>query len=183
MKIGDRIKQKRKELGLSVDEIAEKLGKNRATIYRYENEDIENLPVNILEPLAKALRTTPAYLMGWDESAMSKPSSSVLGMHLSSARTDKGYSLGIVTQMTGISDAALSSWEQNISSPAPEELAALAKLYEVSTDWLVGNTSVRRPIGTVAAHMIDPQYQFTEEEEEEIRSFIEFIKTKSQKNK
>ena len=67
MNIGERIKTRRKELGLSVDEVAEKLNKNRATIYRYESNDIENLPVNILEPLAKVLNTTPSYLMGWDK--------------------------------------------------------------------------------------------------------------------
>ena len=31
--IGERIKERRKELGLSVDELAERLNKNRATIY------------------------------------------------------------------------------------------------------------------------------------------------------
>ena len=68
MTIGKRIKERRKELGLSVDEVAKRLGKNRATIYRYESNDIENLPSPVLEPLAKVLCTTPAYLMGWEES-------------------------------------------------------------------------------------------------------------------
>lgn len=67
MKIGERIRQRRKFLGLSVDELAEKLGKNRATIYRYESSDIEKLPTTVLEPLADALKTTPAYLMGWED--------------------------------------------------------------------------------------------------------------------
>ncbi len=67
--IGDRIKQRRKELGLSVDDIAEKLDKNRATIYRYESDYIENLPITIINPLADVLKTTPAYLMGWNDIA------------------------------------------------------------------------------------------------------------------
>jgi len=66
LNIGQRIKQRRVELGLSVDDIAEKIGKNRATVYRYESSEIEDLPTSILEPLAKALSTTPAYLMGWE---------------------------------------------------------------------------------------------------------------------
>lgn len=41
MKIGERIRQRRKEIGLSVDELAEILGKNRATVYRYESNEIE----------------------------------------------------------------------------------------------------------------------------------------------
>ena len=36
MNIGQRIKIRRKELGLSADELSEKLNKDRATIYRYE---------------------------------------------------------------------------------------------------------------------------------------------------
>lgn len=65
MNIGERIKNRRKEIGLSVDDVSDKLGKNRATIYRYESSDIENLPITILEPLSKILQTTPDYLMGW----------------------------------------------------------------------------------------------------------------------
>lgn len=65
MDIGNRIKQRRLELELTADELADKVGKSRATIYRYENGYIENLPTTVLEPLAEALLTTPAYLMGW----------------------------------------------------------------------------------------------------------------------
>lgn len=66
MTVSERIKMRRLELGLTVDEVAAKLHKNRATIYRYENEDISKLPASILEPLADVLNTTPYYLMGWE---------------------------------------------------------------------------------------------------------------------
>lgn len=67
MDVGDRIKRRRKELNMSGEELAKKLGKNRSTVFRYENGEIENLPLDILEPIAKALQTTPQYLMGWEE--------------------------------------------------------------------------------------------------------------------
>ena len=67
MTIGERIKRRRLELGLSADDVAHALGKNRATIYRYESNDIEKLPTTVLEPLAEVLKTTPAYLMGWED--------------------------------------------------------------------------------------------------------------------
>ena len=67
MTIGERIRERRKQLGLTVDELSERLGKNRATVYRYESNDIEKLPTTVLEPLAKALDVSPAYLMGWEE--------------------------------------------------------------------------------------------------------------------
>lgn len=65
MKIGEKIKQRRLELGFSVDEIANRLGKNRATVYRYENGNIKDLPIDVLVPLAEILETTPAELVGW----------------------------------------------------------------------------------------------------------------------
>ena len=68
MTIGSRIKARRKSLGLSVDDVAAALGKNRTTVYRYESQDIEGFPANALEALAKVLHTTPADLMGWQDS-------------------------------------------------------------------------------------------------------------------
>lgn len=65
--IGNRIRLMRQEAGLSVDDLAARLGKNRATVYRYESDEIENFPIAVIGPLAEALHTTPAYLMGWTE--------------------------------------------------------------------------------------------------------------------
>ena len=65
-KIGQRIKERRKELDMTADELGRRIGKNRATVYRYENGDIENLPIDVLKPIAKALDIAPQYLMGWN---------------------------------------------------------------------------------------------------------------------
>lgn len=48
MDIGERIKKRRKELGLSAEQIAEKLGVSPATIYRYESNDIMNMRIDKL---------------------------------------------------------------------------------------------------------------------------------------
>ncbi len=64
MTTGERIRARRKQLGLSVDELAVKVGKNRATIYRYESDAIE-MPASMLQPLADALETSPDELMDW----------------------------------------------------------------------------------------------------------------------
>ena len=69
MDIGERIKARRKQLGISVDAIAEKLGVDRSTIYRYESEYIEKFPVNIVPALSEVLMVSPAYLMGWENEA------------------------------------------------------------------------------------------------------------------
>lgn len=72
MEIYERIKLRRKEIGLSAETVADRLGVSPATIYRYENNDIKKFPTDILEPLAKVLHTTPAYLLGIENKNKSK---------------------------------------------------------------------------------------------------------------
>lgn len=64
---GEQMKKRRKQLNMSADELAEKLGVSRSTIFRYEKGDIDKVPAEYIDKLAKALSTTPAYLMGWEE--------------------------------------------------------------------------------------------------------------------
>ena len=67
MTTGERIKARRLVLGISAEELAARIGKSPATIYRYEKGDIEKVPSPILVLIAQALYTTPEYLMGWAE--------------------------------------------------------------------------------------------------------------------
>lgn len=67
MNIAERIKQKRKSLDLSADAIAEKLGISRASYYRYENQEVYNIPITMIEPLSKILHVSPIWLMGWGD--------------------------------------------------------------------------------------------------------------------
>lgn len=65
--IAERIKKRREELGISAEQLAEKIGKAKTTIYRYENGFIEKLPSSVLSDIAKALNVSPTYLMGIDD--------------------------------------------------------------------------------------------------------------------
>jgi transcriptional regulator with XRE-family HTH domain len=67
MDIGDRIKKRREELGMSQEELAKKVGyKSRSSVNKIEI-DGRGLPQNKIVIFAKALETTPAYLMGWND--------------------------------------------------------------------------------------------------------------------
>lgn len=72
-KTGSRMKERRKQIGLSAESVAASLGVSPATIYRYERGDIEKMPGNILGPLSNILQTTPAYLMGWSNEVSDSP--------------------------------------------------------------------------------------------------------------
>lgn len=67
MTVGERMKHRRKQIGMSAEQVAEKLGISPSTVYRYENGEIEKMGIDKLEPIAAAIQTTPAYLMGWAE--------------------------------------------------------------------------------------------------------------------
>lgn len=73
MSISKRIKNRRQELGISVEELADRINKNKATIYRYENGDIGKVPYDILEPLSEALDVSIGYLLGSEDTVESRP--------------------------------------------------------------------------------------------------------------
>lgn len=65
MELHERAKKRRLELGLSQEEVARRMGlKSRSSIYSIESG--RPITQKIIVRLAKALQTTPAYLMGWD---------------------------------------------------------------------------------------------------------------------
>lgn len=67
MTIGERIRNRREQLHFGLTELADKVNISKQALYKYENDIVTNIPSNKIEELAKALQTTPAYLMGWDE--------------------------------------------------------------------------------------------------------------------
>jgi len=69
MKLYERIRQRREELGMSQDEIAEKLGyKSRSTIAKIESGE-NDITQSKIVAFARVLDTSPAYLMGWAKQA------------------------------------------------------------------------------------------------------------------
>ncbi len=62
----ERLTSKRKELSLTMEDLAKKIGVTKATIQKYENGEIKNIPLRNVTKLANALNTTENYLMGWE---------------------------------------------------------------------------------------------------------------------
>lgn len=66
MGIGEKIKNRRIELGMTQEELAVKIGyKSKSTINKIEL-GINDIPLSKVEEFAKALSVSTAYLMGWD---------------------------------------------------------------------------------------------------------------------
>ena len=67
IELANRLRSKRLENNLSLQEVADKLGISKVTVSRYETLDITNIPSDKIEGMAKLYNTTPAYLMGWED--------------------------------------------------------------------------------------------------------------------
>lgn len=62
-----RIKELRTAKGLTLEQVADVVGVGKSTVRKWETGMIANMRRDKIASLAKALGTTPAYLMGWKE--------------------------------------------------------------------------------------------------------------------
>lgn len=74
MTVGDRIRKKRADFGISQKELADKIKIKPQTMYKYEMNIITNIPSDKIEEISKILNISPCYLMGWENENYSCPS-------------------------------------------------------------------------------------------------------------
>ena len=67
MEISDRIRILRKEKGLTLEEVGNRVGVGKSTVRKWESGQIANMRRDKIALLASALGVSPAYLMGWPE--------------------------------------------------------------------------------------------------------------------
>lgn len=68
-KIAARIKERRLELGLSLQEVSDTAEISKSTLQRYETGSIQNIPLQKLDSLSRALKTSSEWLLGLRENA------------------------------------------------------------------------------------------------------------------
>ena len=66
--MGQRIRDRRIALELTLDELGKKVGVGASTVRKWETGFIKDMRSDKIQKVADALDVTPAYLMGWDES-------------------------------------------------------------------------------------------------------------------
>lgn len=91
MEIGERIKLRREELGMSQAELAKKVGyTSRSSIAKVETNANGMVQSKVIA-FAKALQTTPAYLMGWVESTDTEKKNDTIADIILKLRSDSNY--------------------------------------------------------------------------------------------
>lgn len=72
MDIGSRLKALREARGMTLEQVGDFIGVNKATVQRYEIGNID-IKRNIAIKLAECFHVSPAYIMGWSETPVSIP--------------------------------------------------------------------------------------------------------------
>lgn len=67
MTVGDRIKKVRECIGMAQIDLAKKAGIGKQRLYKYENNVVTNIPIDIIETISNILGVSPAYIMGWEK--------------------------------------------------------------------------------------------------------------------
>lgn len=65
--MAEKIRTLRLKLGMTLEEVGDIVGVSKSTVLKWENGNIANMRRDKIALLAMALRTTPAYLMGWTD--------------------------------------------------------------------------------------------------------------------
>lgn len=65
--MGERIKQLRKSLNMSQEELGSKIGVKKSAVNKYETGDVENIPRQSIEIMCKLFSVSPNYLLGIEE--------------------------------------------------------------------------------------------------------------------
>lgn len=72
MEFKDTLKERRIQLGLTLEDVGNAVGVSKATVQRWESGVIKNIKRDKISALASVLQLTPAKLMGWSEEEQSK---------------------------------------------------------------------------------------------------------------
>lgn len=67
MSFGIRLQEARNRKKLTLEEVAEMVGKTKSTIQRYESGEVSRLDNEIIMKLADVLGVSPVFLMGWEQ--------------------------------------------------------------------------------------------------------------------
>lgn len=106
---------------------------------------------------------------------------SLLQNRLKELRKELNLTQEEVAKKIGLTKSAYGYYEQGKTVPDAYMLSNLAKIFDVSTDYLLGRTLVRNHIDTVAAHKANPHEDLPEEAQEQLNDYIEFLMNKYKK--
>ena len=130
--IGGKIADLRKELGLNQEELAERLNVKQPTVANWELDRREP-DLETVKKIASLFGVTTDYLLG-----LAKGGNTMLGKRINELRRASGMTQEEFGKKLGVIKQTVSSWENDLSEPNHAATVTIAKLFGVTTDYLLG---------------------------------------------
>lgn len=143
MNIGELIKKRRKELNLSLKDIAKKLNVSESSISRYENEEIKNMGIDKLILLSEILQIDIKELLNVINFSRKKKKATLkeieIANKLKTLRTENKLSLKKVADFLNITSSTILKYENTDITNIPiDNINKLAKIYKVTPSYILG---------------------------------------------
>lgn len=130
--LGERIAEQRKKLGLSQEELAEKLNISQKSISKYERGG-RRPQYKVLLRMAEYFGVTTDYLLELDGGG-----NTMLGKRITELRKACDMSQKELGEKLGLSASAIGMYEQGRRDPSNAMLIDMEKLFGVTVDYLLG---------------------------------------------
>lgn len=131
-KFGNRLRGLRVSEGITQLQMAVNLDTSKSNISKYEAGTVEPGMEKINE-IARFFKVTTDYLFG-----METGGNTMLGKRINELRKSSGMTQEELGKKLGVIKQTVSSWENDSSEPNHVATIALAKLFGVTTDYLLG---------------------------------------------
>lgn len=143
MNIGEIIKKRRKELNLSLKDIAKKLNISESSISRYENEEIKNMGIDKLIPLSEILQVDIKELLNDINFSRKKKKATLKEIEISNKlktlRSENNLSLKKVADFLNITSSTVLKYENaDITNIPIDNINKLAEIYKVNPSYILG---------------------------------------------
>jgi len=100
----------------------------------------------------------------------------ILGQRLRQLREERGLLQKDIANKFGITDSAIGHYERGDRTPDADTLSRFAEFFQVTTDYLLGRTGIRKPIETIAAHRSDdPMNELPEDARKSLEEYREYL--------
>ena len=187
---GEKIKNLRKQKGLTQTELAKKMGTTQSTIYKYE-KGLRTIPLNVIEKFANIFETSVDILLNTKEN---KDYGDIdIGNKIKRLREANNLTRIEMSKELDIDVSSLANFETGVSKVPIDILIKYATYFNVSLDDLVGihiksdDNNFEGAISSKNFHFAE-QYKkwkdelgtinFTNEELDEIINFVKYIISK-----
>lgn len=135
----ERIKERRKELKITLKELAEKASITEATMQRYESGKIKTIPYDTLTVIADALETSPADLMGWEwqdsiqaaRSTRRKYDGEKVAERIVALRQHYKLTRSQFAKIAGTYADTVESWESGERIPTPDTIRTICQYFDI----------------------------------------------------